>query len=346
MSSEAPVTSGPSKAMSIRVLTSPTFFDWLASPTDSSPSSSPTYPFIPGLASSSSTPTSSPETPLSPLSPSPTPPSPSPSPSPDEPTPLPLTWQTAAADAAAGIYYVLEAFPSSGVSLLGPPFRNEPLKVPAGARVAVLEEVGDHALRVRIVDTGAVGLLPAWDVEGALERLARLNMEFNEAATCPEERKILERRREANIGAAAPSSAPHAAPTLVHRHDRCVSFATRLSFRMQDPFLQDPDDDPDSANSELDDYFARGDREPAHKGPRARKAVEFATEDCPKVFRYPSEAVFAAHYGKEAEAEGAALGKDEEGEREEGDKEWYWAGWEEHQSAEPSRDELCELVDR
>ena len=116
---------------------------------------------------------------------------------------------------------------------------------------------------------------------------------------------------------------------------------------MHDPFLHDPEDDSDSANSELDDYFARGDSGPAHKSSRARKVVEFATEDRPKVFRYPSEAVFAAHYVKEAEAkaEGAAPRQDEEGEREEGDEEWYWAGWEEHQSAEPSRDELGELVD-
>lgn len=47
----------------------------------------------------------------------------------------------------------------------------------------VLDEITEHALRVRVVETGEVGLLPAWDIEGALERLARLNMEFNEAVS-------------------------------------------------------------------------------------------------------------------------------------------------------------------
>ncbi|KAH9941056.1 hypothetical protein B0H21DRAFT_554589 [Amylocystis lapponica] len=104
--------------------------------------------------------------------------------SPSSPTlpapPPPPAWAT---DAHAGIHYVLERFPTEGAFCIAPPFSQEPLQVDAGERVAVLEEVGEHALRVRRLRTGEVGLVPAWDVEGALERLARINMELNEVSS-------------------------------------------------------------------------------------------------------------------------------------------------------------------
>ena len=97
--------------------------------------------------------------------------------------PPPLTWRTAFQDAKAGIYYTKDSFPSS--SFLPPPFSREPVKVEAAERVEILEEVDDYAVRVRVLRTGDVGLIPAWNTEGALERLTRINTAFNEAVrTC------------------------------------------------------------------------------------------------------------------------------------------------------------------
>lgn len=91
-----------------------------------------------------------------------------------------LSWTEAARDAADGVHYVREAFPSENMTYLSTPFRREPIAVAPHDRVLVLEELSEHALRVRRLADGAVGVVPAWNVEEALERLARLNMEFNE----------------------------------------------------------------------------------------------------------------------------------------------------------------------
>lgn len=94
-------------------------------------------------------------------------------------------WRTAAAEAAAGIHYTVDQYPTPGQPF-APPLRDEPLTVGPDTRVVPLEEGtshGRHHIRVRVLETGEAGLLPAWNVEGALERLARLNMEFNEAVS-------------------------------------------------------------------------------------------------------------------------------------------------------------------
>ena len=93
--------------------------------------------------------------------------------------PPPPTWHNAAQDAMAGIYYTKDAFPSS--SFLPPPFSREPVTVEAGERIELLEEYDDYAVRVRVLRTDVVGLIPAWNTEGALERLTRVNTAFNEA---------------------------------------------------------------------------------------------------------------------------------------------------------------------
>ena len=79
----------------------------------------------------------------------------------------------------AGIYYTKDAFPSS--SFLPPPFSREPVVVEGGERVELLEEFDEYAVRVRVLRTDVVGLIPAWNTEGALERLTRMNTAFNEA---------------------------------------------------------------------------------------------------------------------------------------------------------------------
>ncbi len=91
----------------------------------------------------------------------------------------PLTWRNAAQDALAGIYYTKDAFPSS--SFLPPPFSREPVIVEAGERIELLDEFDEYAVRIRVLRTDVVGLIPAWNTEGALERLTRMNTAFNEA---------------------------------------------------------------------------------------------------------------------------------------------------------------------
>ena len=94
-------------------------------------------------------------------------------------SPPPLTWSTAAQDAKAGVFYTKDTFPSS--SFLPPPFSREPVHVEPAERVEILAEVDEYAVRVRVLRTGDVGLIPAWNTEGALERLTRINTAFNEA---------------------------------------------------------------------------------------------------------------------------------------------------------------------
>ncbi|KAH9936149.1 uncharacterized protein B0H18DRAFT_950537 [Fomitopsis serialis] len=231
-------------------------------------------------------------------------------------------WRTAAAEAAAGIHYALEAFPAPGQTVLGPPFRNAPLAVGAGARVVLLDAEGEDAgtlhVRARVLETGEVGYLPAWNVEGALERLARVNMEFNEAATCPAERTTLSRRshsapdvsRRPDAHADSPSSSPssHLHAILAHKHDHCIPFSTRLTYRAAGPAFAEDDEDVDPFLLDADEtYIGRT------RGAR-RKSVGFAEVARPTVFRYPSAALVEAYYGEAFEEE-----EEHEGdEREEG----------------------------
>ena len=64
--------------------------------------------------------------------------------------------------------------------MLPTPAAVQPIQVEPNERVAILDEVSDFAVRVRKLDDGAIGIVPAWDIEDPLERLARKNMEFNE----------------------------------------------------------------------------------------------------------------------------------------------------------------------
>lgn len=105
-------------------------------------------------------------------------PSPSASPTPRQTTAH--EWQVAAQENLDGVHYTRERFPSDAISYLATTFAREPVQVEQNERVLILDEVNEFALRVRVLRNGAVGVIPAWNVEGALERLARLNMMFNE----------------------------------------------------------------------------------------------------------------------------------------------------------------------
>ncbi|OBZ71704.1 Mitochondrial phosphate carrier protein [Grifola frondosa] len=239
-----------------------------------------------------------------------------------EESPPPLTWRTAAADAIAGIHYTLEAFPSSPYILRGPPFSREPVDVEAGERIVLIEEVGEHAVRVRVVRTGMVGLVPAWNVEGALERLARINMAFNEATTCPAESRVRARRR---------SESDVERLDIAHVHARCLPTAAR--FHINNGSSSSSDDESEDEYDADPHVPPRRRTEPAvfEAEPtmmevaapvRPSKSVVFKESARRVVFRYPSEALVDAY-----------CGPDEEGE-EEGDDEWWWQGWEEQHGDE------------
>lgn len=93
-------------------------------------------------------------------------------------TPL-ISWATAAQEALDGVHYVRDKFPSDDGAYLSAVFRREPLKVEKDDKVLILDEVTEFAIRVRVLRTDTVGVVPMWNVEGALERLARVNMELN-----------------------------------------------------------------------------------------------------------------------------------------------------------------------
>ena len=91
-----------------------------------------------------------------------------------------LSWASAAEDASNSVQYVKEKFPGENIPYLPSPFRQEPIKVEVDDKVVVLDEVSEHAVRVKLVRTGEVGIVPMWNVEGPFERLARQNMLWNE----------------------------------------------------------------------------------------------------------------------------------------------------------------------
>lgn len=275
--------------------------------------------------------------------------------------PPPPTWHNAAQDAMAGIYYTKDAFPSS--SFLPPPFSREPVTVEAGERIELLEEYDDYAVRVRVLRTDVVGLIPAWNTEGALERLTRVNTAFNEAATCPVEARAFRRcGSESSPGTSWDDAASSPSPTdgsLTHVHSRCIPFSTRVRF--PDYYgttsaLSD-DDDSDSDSPQSPPEFERGRPLQAHqpivfeappqtleKGgisdapPRSRsgsrKSVNFAAGERPQVvFRYPSEDLFLT------EDMSAGAENPEHASGEENEEDWWWQGWEEVREDEEEQEQ-------
>ncbi|KAI1793267.1 hypothetical protein LXA43DRAFT_233316 [Ganoderma leucocontextum] len=282
------------------------------------------------------------------LSPIPASPSPAASSSKSVYVPPPLTWRNAAQDALAGICYTRDAFPSS--NFLPPPFSREPVIVEAGERVEFLEEFDEYAVRVRVLRTDVVGLIPTWNTEGALERLTRMNTAFNEAATCPVEARALRSRdSESSPGTSWDDAA--SSPTdgsLTHVHSRCIPFSARVRF----PDYYGPasalsdDDDSDSELPQSPPEFERGrplqarptvfeappqtlekggiSEEAARSRSGSRKSVNFAAGERPQVvFRYPSADLFL---GEEMHA---GAGDPGNGNSEEDESEWWWQGWEE-----------------
>lgn len=225
--------------------------------------------------------------------------------------PLPPTspFLLALHDEAQNVQYVLEAFPSTGQPSIAPPFSREPLVVRAGERVRVLEDVGEFAVRVEVCETGQRGLVPPWDLERPLERLARVNKEWNEAKTCPAESAYLEHRW----------SGGDDGQEVVHVHARCLPPATRVLSPFADLDGDDADGFFDDEEGEESCGWMR--RLSAKEKGKGRK-VAFRSETG-RMFRYPSERVLDEENTKEGEE----------------DMKWWWAGWEEDVDDEDSSSE-------
>ncbi len=99
------------------------------------------------------------------------------------PPPQPMTaddWATAAKESLEGVQYVREKYPTENLVYLAAALRKDPVHVEAGDKIVIVEEVTEFIVRVRVVGKDEVGLLPAWNTEDPLQRIARLNMRFNE----------------------------------------------------------------------------------------------------------------------------------------------------------------------
>lgn len=212
-----------------------------------------------------------------------------------------LSWATAARDSAEGVHYVRENFPSEHSTYLSQPFRREPIAVTVGERVAVLEELSEYAVRVRSLRDGRVGVVPSWNIEDALERLARLNMELNE---------IVRPRVHVSERCADPPHLQVTSPDTDRSARGAFTTFSNSSFlyRRDAPF-EASGSAPGSPSVASDDDMADLPATPTTPAtvPRIRR-VEFAHAPQKTVFRYI-----------------APVPQTEDGE----DGEWWWDGWEE-----------------
>jgi len=85
------------------------------------------------------------------------------------------------------ISYARETFSPSLIShLLPAQFKDQQfVKVLEGDAVVVLEELTEFLWIVRVCRTQMIGIIPAWNIEGELERIARINMTFNGRVSSP-----------------------------------------------------------------------------------------------------------------------------------------------------------------
>lgn len=224
---------------------------------------------------------------------------------------LALSWSTAAREAADGILYAREKFPGENTAYLGPPFRREPLTVEANDKMVALEEIGEHAMRVRLLKDNATGLVPLWNLEDPLERLARINMELNELVCNISYVWVVWRMlTSACLQVCSPRGEGRALTMLRGRKPKRSHSVDRKA----------PDDSPSSSSDEsIDSDEPVTPRTPAAFPQKLNRKVEFADKLQKKVFRYimPNESDLDS--------------SDESDEDDSTEKaEWWWDGWEEN----------------
>lgn len=85
------------------------------------------------------------------------------------------------------ISYARDSYSPSLISHLLPPHftEREFVNVLEGDALVVVDELTEYLWVVRVCRTEMVGMIPAWNVEGELERIARINMELNGRTSSP-----------------------------------------------------------------------------------------------------------------------------------------------------------------
>jgi len=83
--------------------------------------------------------------------------------------------------------YARDPYSPSSISHLLPSHLKEDqfVTVEEGDALVVLQELTDYLWIVRVCRTESIGIIPAWNVEGEFERIARINMELNARVLTP-----------------------------------------------------------------------------------------------------------------------------------------------------------------
>ncbi|KAH8104700.1 hypothetical protein BXZ70DRAFT_922048 [Cristinia sonorae] len=234
----------------------------------------------------------------------------------------PLDFASAQRDADNGILYISDTYPTDSLAYVPDQFKNEPVHVLSGDRIELVEELPGYAMRIKVLRTGKVGLMPSWNVEDPFERLARLNMEYNEATTCPAEQ-------------AAKSGEPHQQSecTLVHVHSRCLNQSAMTRRQVVTNLRKLRQDDASSSSGSEESLPTTLDQEPRMQTFKKRKSVKFNGGEPKVVFRY----YLPAGFNKKDKPKRSRYDSDHESSesedappQEEDDETWWVPPWEEN----------------
>jgi len=126
------------------------------------------------------------------------------------------------------VSYARESYSASSISHLLPSHFKEHhfVNVFEGDALIVLEELTEFLWIVRVCRTQMAGIIPAWNVEGEFERIARINMGFNSRMASPVSDFIspLGSPSSVSSGTSSSSSSASTSPSsTVDDNDDCVS---------------------------------------------------------------------------------------------------------------------------
>jgi len=255
-----------------------------------------------------------------------------------QPQHITAEWAIAERETLEGIHYAMWKYPQED-SIRPTTFAREPVDLEEGDRMFILDRLEEKkACRVRVLRTGAVGLIPQYLVEAPLDRLTRINTDLNEIKTCPAERKRLGKPM---------SDDEHESATHQHDHNRCV---VEPRDRIRRRLIKDEADVSDSE-------FPLTPTSPRFPEKLPRR-VGFAESGKKKIYRYVPPAVVVVDDGpvrqdasvpeampetapiKEVEDEPMDVDDEEDNGDEqncgvEDDGDWWWSGWEEEQELPP-----------
>ncbi|CAL1712875.1 unnamed protein product [Somion occarium] len=232
-------------------------------------------------------------------------------------------WQIAHRETLEGLQYVMEKFPTEGVSYLSQQYAQEPLEVQEGDKVIILDDVSDFTLRVKVLHTDTIGLLPSWNIETPLERLARLNMMQNEIDTCPLEIEAQKQEHDPD----SPQS-----PKSPHVHSRCQQQSRRMKVALIGSRENSPEDASPMTPSDESPFSRRLNS--------SRKSVNFRDAERKKIYRYIHPAF--PPVGRPRPEPKDESDSDAEGSTEEPEDIPWWDGWEEPETLE---DETASQLD-